>query len=450
MKRRILVSVIMIMSIASSGICGECGPTTFSIQKYGKEIPQRDRPWSLPYCYALALKQSEVVAISVDEIRITEARFLQALSIILPHVSFLSTDMREETPPSPSVSSSATGAEFVSLEPHTSSERRFYVRQTLFNGFKAFAAVKGAMYERRQRVNETVRAEQLLLVDVSDAFYLLVEKREDLKALRRIKKALVDRIAELRDRERLGRSRQSEVVNAQAQLYNVQADIEVARNQEVLTRQLLEFLTGQSVVEVADLYEIPQELMEESYYVSKSDNRPDVAAAKYAWQVSRKEAQMVDSDFLPVVDVEADAYTQRTGFNKGVDWDVFLKVTVPIFEGTETLGRSKEYWVKSHQKELQFKRTRRKAPYDIKDAYARLKTAIAIQDSLKHAFTTAKLNYYLQRKDYERSLVNNLDVLASIQTLQTAQRNYIHALYEAKRLYWQLRVAIGESVVDGL
>ena len=71
-------------------------------------------------------------------------------------------------------------------------------------------------------------------------------------------------------------------------------------------------------------------------------------------------------------------------------------------------------------------------------------------DALRKAHATAKLNYYLQKKDYERSLVNNLDVLASIQTLQDAERNYIHALYEAKRQYWRLRVAVGQSGTESL
>ena len=159
---------------------------------------------------------------------------------------------------------------------------------------------------------------------------------------------------------------------------------------------------------------------------------------------------MVDSDFLPTVNFDADYYTQRTGFNKGVDWDIALKVDVPIFDGGYTLGRSKEYQLKADQKELEFKRIKRKAPYDIKDAYVSLRTALAVHESLRKAYTTARLNYHLQKKDYDRSLVNNLDVLASIQTLQDAQRNYIHALYEAKRLYWQLRVSVGEGITETL
>jgi outer membrane protein len=369
---------------------------------------------------------------------------------MVPHFSFISNDNQEEQGPPPITSSSSTTSVFESQEPTKSSDRRFKATQTLFNGFKAFAAIKGSKYEKNQRIDEKVRAEQLLLVDVANAFYLLIEKQEDVRALRRIETALSDRITELRAREKLGRSRPSEVVNAKAQFYAVQSSIEVVKNQATLARQLLEFLVGQPVRDIADVYDIPDTLQPEGYYVAKSECRPDVQAARYASLVARQEYRMVDSDFLPTVDFEADYYTQRTGFNKGVDWDIALKVNVPIFDGGYTVGRSKEYQLKADQKDLEYRRARRKAPYDIKDAYASLTTALAVHESLRKAYTTAKLNYHLQRKDYERSLVNNLEVLASIQTLQDAQRNYIHALYEAKRLYWQLRVSVGEGMTETL
>lgn len=412
--------------------------------------PLLSKPLSLADCYALALKQSEIIAINADMIKIADARFLQALSIMLPHVSFISVDMQEEAAPPPAVSSASTSAEFQSQEPTRSSERRFNVRQTLFNGFKAFAAIKGSKFEKNQRIDEKIRAEQLLLVDVANAFYLLIEERDDIKALERIQYALVSRVKELHGRMELGKSRPSEMVNAKAQLYTVEATLRVVRNQEVLARQLLEFLIGQEVHNIIDAYEVPDILMPEECYVAKSDLRPDVLAAKYAALLSKQESKMVDSDFLPVASLEANGYTQRTGFNKGVDWDVTLRVDVPIFDGAQTLGRSKEFALKADQSDLEFRRIRRKAPYDIRDAYTRLETAIDVQESLRKAYTVGKLNYHLQRRDYGRSLVNNLDVLTSIQTLQDAQRNYIHALYEAKRLYWQLRVSVGEGMKETL
>ena len=398
--------------------------------------------FTLPRCYALSLRESELIAINADRVKETEARFLQAISIMLPHVSFLSTDGQEEVPRNNGVISTVLPAKW--------STRSFNVTQNLFTGFKAIAGMKGANLERKQRVNEMVRAEQLLLVDVSDAFYTLMEKREDLKALGDTRKSLIKRVAELRARERLGRSRQSEVVNAKAQLYNVESTIVVSKSDEDVARQILEFLIGGPIGETKDTYSVPSELKPEDYYLSRSDLRPDVEAAKYGWQTAVQASKIVDSDFLPTVSVNGNYYTQRTDFNEGTNWDITLDFTVPIFEGTETLGKSKEYALKAHESKLLFERAKRVAPYDIKDAYIKLNAAMAVYECLRNAFDTAKLNYHLQRKDYERSLVSNLDVLASIQTLEESQRNYIKALYAAKRLYWRLRVAAAEDITESL
>jgi outer membrane protein TolC len=115
-----------------------------------------------------------------------------------------------------------------------------------------------------------------------------------------------------------------------------------------------------------------------------------------------------------------------------------------------TIGKSNEAISVARQKELEYRRIARRAPYDISSAYITLSTAMSVYDALKKEYSTAKLNYHMQKKDYEFSLVNNLDVLASIQTLQGAQRDSIHALYEAKRAYWGLRVAVGESITEDL
>jgi len=401
---------------------------------------------TLPDCYALALRQSEVVAINRDLIDEADARLLQALSIMTPHVSFISSDTQIDNS---AIKAGGTSG-LSSLKPVKTSERKFNAKQTLFSGFRAIAGIRGSRLERSQRIDETIRAEQILLVDVANAFYLLMEKQEDLKAYQRIRRALIDRVKELRGREALGRSRLSEVVNAKAQLYGVEAAIELIRSQEIVARQQLEFLVGRPVAEIVDSYPIPASLETKECYASRSKKRPDVRAAEFAWKAARQERDIANSGFLPTVDFEGNYYVQRTGFNKGTDWDILLKVAVPIFEGTEVLGKSKQAASKVHEREMELRRVRRKAVTDIKDAYVNLVVARTVQDALRKEYATAKLNYFLQRKDYARSLVSNLDVLAAIQTLQNAQRDYIQALYAAKRLYWQLRVATGEGLTENV
>ncbi len=399
-----------------------------------------DGAFTLADCYAKALVQSETIAINEDMIKVTEAHFLQALSIMLPHVSYLSDDFQQDA------SCKTNGSSF---QPK-SSGRAFNMTETLFSGFKAFAAIQGSTYEKDQRIQEKIRAEQLLFVDVSNSFYLLLEKRDDLKALYRVKKALISRIEELEAREKLGRSRTSEVVNAKVQLYNTIALIENVKNQEVVARQLLEFLVGGPVGELDDVYSLPYNLQPEEFYVAKSEQRPDIKAAKYAWELSKKNIVVVESDFLPTVSLDSNAYTNRSGSYKGIDWDVMLAVKVPIFEGTEVIGKSKEARLQAHESELTYQRTKRHAPYDIRESYTSLNTAITVARELKNALDAARENFMLQKKDYELSLVSNLEVLTAIQLLRDAERNYIHALYEAKRLYWQLRVSVGDNVKESL
>jgi outer membrane protein TolC len=64
--------------------------------------------------------------------------------------------------------------------------------------------------------------------------------------------------------------------------------------------------------------------------------------------------------------------------------------------------------------------------------------------TLGKALESAELSYHLQNQDYKLNVVNNLDVLTSIQNLEDVRRSYIHTSYESKRFYWQLLAAAGE------
>ena len=112
--------------------------------------------------------------------------------------------------------------------------------------------MKGSKFEKTQREKELWRAEQLLFVDVSDAFYLLLDTEQDLNALTAIEFALRDRVKELKTRENIGKSKASEVVTTEYQLYNLEAEIQLERNQELLVRQLLEFLIGRPFDQIAE------------------------------------------------------------------------------------------------------------------------------------------------------------------------------------------------------
>jgi len=392
-------------------------------------------PLTLSECYALALWRSEEIAIQQEFLKETEGRFLQALSGLLPRASFAASHRQQD----------ASGESAFKLKEVP--ERKFVFSQPLFSGFKEFAAMAGSRAERRQRTYEKVRAEQLLLVDVADAFYLLLEQREDLRALETIRSALLERLDELSARERLGRSRPSEVASAEAQLRRVEAEMERVRSQETIARQLLEFLTGLPRIEAIteSAFAMPS-LASEATYLAKADIRPDVRAAEEAWRVARHQVTIAQAKFWPSVGLESNYYTKRVGASEGVDWDVLLKVDVPIFQGGQNVGAVKESAAQARQARLRFLQTQRAAILDVRDGYTELRLAFARTDALKQALEAAEENYRLHVEDYRLNLVSTLDVLQALQELQDVRRDVIHVQHEAKRLYWRLQAAVGETL----
>ncbi|MDP3703879.1 MAG: TolC family protein [Candidatus Omnitrophota bacterium] len=389
-------------------------------------------PLDLQTAYRLALKRSETIAIQAEAIKQTEGRFLQALSTALPRATFELSEKRQ--------SGSGSSASTLKKIP----ERKFIFSQPLFSGFKEFAAIAGSRAEHRQRVAERAHAQLLLLIDVADAFYLLHERQEDRKALEDIQTALTQRLDEVSEREHLGRSRRSEVVSAEAQLRRVEAEMELVHSQETTARQLLEFLTGRSPIDRIEEDGPPLPVLEtEEASVAKASARPDVRAAEEAWRVAKNELRIAQAKFWPTVDLESNVYTKRVGVASDVDWDALLTVDVPLFQGGEAVGATRESASLARQAKLEWEETLRQAALDIRDAYVEFNAAMSRTQALAKAFAAAEESLSLQEADYRMSLVNNLDVLEALQALQDAKRDYIHAAHEAKRLYWQLRAATG-------
>ena len=390
-------------------------------------------PLTLAECFGFALKRSETIAIQQEQIAATEGRFLQALGTALPRVSFVSSDKRQD----------GSGGSAFTLR--NVPDRHFAFTQPLFSGFKEFAAMAGARAERRQRRYLKTRAQHALFVDVADAFYLLIEQRQDLAALETTRKTLEARIGELQERERIGRSRASELASAEVQLRRVEAEMESVRSQETTAAHLLEFLTGLPAIgELADPAQSLLALAPEGEYAAKADGRSDVRAAAEAWHVAQKEVLVAQAGFWPTVDAEGNYYVERAGAAADVTWDATLTVDVPIFEGGRNLGAVREARAGAREAKLTFELAQREAVLDIRDTYAKLQAELTRRAALQRAVEAAEENYRLQAEDYRRSLVNNLDVLQALETLQDSRRGVIESTYEVKRLYEQLRAATGD------
>lgn len=406
---------------------------TFSSVASG--ISSRENQLSLQDCYTLALKQSEKIAIKEQSIEEARARFQQSLGSILPHASFETSEKRQN------------GSNTNNFSLTEIPESKFVFSQPLFSGFKEFASMSASRAQKRQFEQEFRRAKQLLFTDVSDAFYLFLDYQEEIQALSEIQTALNERVEALEKRAALGRSRTSEVLSAQVRLNRNEAELELVRSQLEVSRQLLEFLTGVSidaVIDDPDREEAFQSIEPLENFVLKAHQRPDVLAAQEAWLVSKKKITVARADYWPNASLDGNYYTKRVGNSSDVTWDATLSVSVPIFSGGETSGKVKEASAVAKEDELRFNETKRNAVLEIQNAYTRFQSASKRFSAFEKAAGFAEKNYALHKDDYEKSLVNNLDVLQALEDLHDSRRDLISSRFEAKRMYWNLLVVVGE------
>lgn len=391
-----------------------------------------EEPLTLAECYRLALTQSEAIALREEEIAQAQARFAQARSGILPKVSFSSSDKRQD----------GTGGSAFTLKEVP--ERKFVMSQPLFSGFKEFAAMKGYQAEQREFAYQKARAKQLLFQDVSEAFYLVLKERKTLSALAAIREILINRIAELKEREALGRSRRAEVFSAQGQLFRLEADLQVVESQEAVARQLLEFLTGFETVGPLIEADPLLSLLDEETRLPSVALRPDLQAAEERLDKSYQEERIARAGRWPSVSLESNYFVERVGASKEVDWDAALKVEVPLFEGGLTGGQVKEKEAQTRQAAIELSQSQRLASHEVKEVLLQLQAARLQTSAHLKAVKALEESYRLQEEEYRLNLVNHLEVLESLRELEESRLRLIEAEYGLKQLYWKFKVATGE------
>ena len=403
--------------------------------------PAKFPPLALNDCYELALKRSETVAIQKEDIKETEAQFFKAAGEALGDVDFIVTNTKQENPSGgegSSVTNSFTDPERL--------ESKFVIKQPLFQGFKALGALTGAGSLKKEQKEEWIRAKQLLFLDVARAFYGFLREKEDLGIIEGIDSLFEERIKDLVKRERIGRSRPSEVATAEARMKVLEAERARTRGTFAVAKHLLEFLTGipldgRGLREEELPKKPPQEL---ARYLETAQGRADVEAARQSVKTAWRSVIVAQSALWPELSLEHNQYQRREGIQANIHWDLLFKVDVPLFRGGETVGKVKEAVSRWKKEKLAYSLVRRRAKLEIEESYQNWIASLEQTQALKEAVRASEENFRLQKEEYARNLVSNLDVLTALESLYQTRRDANRAYYQMKENYWALRISVGE------
>jgi len=395
-------------------------------------------PLTLDACYRLALARSESVGLSEEDVRRGEAQYTQLRSGVLPSIGFRATEKFQD------VSGLPSGADHATVR-GDQPEASFYGKQTLFAGFREFAAMKGQKEEIAARQDTVTRAKILLYEDVADLFFTIADRDREIDSLTNLLRLSSDRVQELKKRVAIGRSRESEILSTESQTANLESRLESAKGFREASLAVLNTLLGIQATAIVDDRPEANPPAPLERYLDRVAQRPDVAAAE-SRRVSRR--HFVDSAkriYLPTLDLTGNYYVKRVGPNEPVDWDALFLLNAPFYTGGQTQSLVRLAQSDERSATLQLSQVRREAEGEVRERHRNLLSLLSQVEKLKRSADLAEKNYAVQRNEYRLGLVNNLDVLTALNTWQDTQLALDTVRLAAKNMALRLELAAGNS-----
>ena len=427
MKRWGILMVGTVMAVSASWAAGPEAPAAVAASSATATL-------SLLDCYRLAVQHSEDLQISDEDIIQAHERYRQAVGSILPDLRFQVAETIQDT----------SGVPSNGFNQRERRETKFMASQPIFSGFKEFAAMSGFKAEERQQRALRKRNASVLFQSMALTFYQIVQldvERQDVDALIKLTD---DRVKELRGRVRLGKSRESEIVTANAQLASQRAQLQQLVGAAAAARDQLSFLTGADMRSVAlnDDVVVPNEIFSEDQAIRQAMSRADIQAQSEDVTAKRSNVKFSRAGYWPTLGVIGDYYLQRPGFQKNIDWDLLFNLDVPIYQGGAVGALVAESQSILHQSELTLARLQRQVASDVRQAHTVLASSILETAALKDAYEQNRRSYEMQSREYRLGLVNNLDVLVAMNAMQQSKQDYDRSFAQTKLNWLSLRTTI--------
>jgi|CXWL01.1.fsa_nt_gi outer membrane protein TolC len=390
--------------------------------------------------YRAALENSDSVAISEQTLRQAEALYRAARGSAFPLVA-----LRNDTSWQDRRSAGTAGAGNAT---NTQSDGMIRASQSGLTGYRELALLKTAKSTISQRAHERRRAEQLLLADVAGAYYGLLQAKQNVATTSQLIAFADKRLAELKERVRVGRAREADALSQEVQSEALRAQLEESARQVSARADLLGFLVRSSVDPQASPADSPAAPAALDAYLSRLEARPDVAAAKDAAVVAAAGVNVARGDYFPQIGLLANYYGYRPKARANNKWDAAVSASLPIFSfGAISASVDSAKAARSRQ-EYALRATQRAADLDVRNTHRDYSSALRQLDIQRRSGALAQRDYGLQTKDEHRGLVTAIEVLQSLDRLNIANLALNDALVQTRLAAINLEIAAGAAPED--
>jgi outer membrane protein len=368
------------------------------------EVSTAGRALTLDEAFDRALAQSEALAQQAEAAAEAWVRVDELWSAVRRSLSLVGSQLYQDQ-------SHGAGSRTSRPDLHAAAH------QPLFTGLREFLALRVAKSQGRSAELDLARAKDLLFSDVSAAYLDLFGLHRELGIRKALVEITLDRIRELKEREKIGRTRRSEVLAAQSQLAQLFAEFEQAERRELDAQETLRFLTGlPDRLVPAEAPLAPPAPLER--YLESCRTRPDVEARRGDAAAAQVSVEIARRARWPAAALDGNYYFRRVGPVEDVRWDLLFSASLPLYQGGRTAAQVAQGAARRRRAEAALAQVLRKAETEVRIAYSDVQSGLSAVTAFERAVALAEANAKSQADDYRLALVTNLDVLGALNNLQ--------------------------------
>jgi outer membrane protein len=405
---------------------------------------QNPHALDLQGCFQLTAVRDDSLKISMEDIEIARAQMSQSIAALWPTFTVNNQQTFLHYIEGSGSGFTIRGDSTIASNRNYTSQSNVQMSYTVFNGGQNWNNVGASAAAVAAKKQTLARSYETIYQDVAQAFYNVLQYEGDLNVQADLVAALQARVEDLTDRVKLGRSRPSELLQAQTDLANAKVTLESQRGSLNAAKETVAFYTGVPAVdlELKDTQKFPSAAQLESY-VQQSGTRPDVLSQLESMRQAERNLSVAIGQLWPTITANGDFLASQDPATNSVDGSFTIEASMPIFDGGLIAAQIHQNHELVRQNRLNVEQLRRTADQDTRTAYVNFDSAVAQVVVLREAARLAARNFEAQVDDYRRGVVSNLDVLTALQDYQSA-RIQLHNVNMTARLdLINLNVAAG-------
>jgi outer membrane protein len=383
--------------------------------------------YSLDDLYGLALKQSEKIRISEQDLDIARMEKSRALAVIMPKLTAFNTYTQY---------TDDKFSEGLVVQPKTSDLWGVQMDQQFSLSFREFTALSMANKNIEKSRQDLASVKEEYLYQVAYAYFSVLRAGKSVE----IANANVDRLLRYRDaaekRLRVGEVTKTVLLRAESELSGARSDKVKAENALASAKTTLARIAG--IDEAYTLKEEKEQDAEQIVSVAELKDtafsqRSELKSLEFQKKIAEQDVSYARGAFFPNLAIsgaykKADQDPQTITLNKESVYGS-VSLNFPFFEGGLRKAELNQAKAREVQANLLYEDTKKTIGLDVENAYLDLMTQKGTITYLKDQLAFARDNMNSVTRQFALGLASSLDVIDANTLLVSSERQLADATY---------------------